>query len=564
MGSTLFFHSRFCQLLLCILLIPVSLYPQVCQGDIELETQAEVNVFACTEITGKLTISGWEITDLSPLLMLKSVGALEIHTGFDLENLDGLDSLNSIDGDLVITHCHGLLEIDALSQLRGELDNLQVYLNDKLTQLDGLAGISKVKGEIDISRNKKLLHLNGLAHVKSCTSFLLHYNSEIENLDSLADMKVLKELVITQNSDLLTVNGFTRTDSLDLLRIINFNVESIHGLQNLRHLNQLILHSTDLKDLSGLKGLRGKISSVEIYAMNNLSSLSGLDSLREIEFLSLEFLKKLPSLHGLGQVETIGELKLEALSLTDLQGLSGLKKIGQILDIIRNEKLSSLKGLDQVSEIGPTYPYSSIRIIRNAVLKDLDGLYGLRGVHRGGIKIWNNDELESINGLDSLSAVRGDISIEDNPKLTLCCSIRPWVQTQVLGRSIRMSGNGEYCNFSMFYPAHADFCKIEAPVDTSTSLPPFEALDTTVHGISPAFPNPHRGTFYVYFSKPDESEMVMEIIDPIGRRILYPMNIPTGLSHGKHKIELQGMAPGTYFIRLSSPLQSKTFKMLIW
>jgi len=57
--------------------------PLICVGDIILSSQEEVDALFCSSISGNLTISGAEITDLSSLLMLTSVGGdLIILPGF--------------------------------------------------------------------------------------------------------------------------------------------------------------------------------------------------------------------------------------------------------------------------------------------------------------------------------------------------------------------------------------------------------------------------------------------------------------------------------------------------
>ena len=46
---------------------------QVCQGNITLSSQAEVDAFSCTEINGSLVISGNDITNLNTLSSLMKV-----------------------------------------------------------------------------------------------------------------------------------------------------------------------------------------------------------------------------------------------------------------------------------------------------------------------------------------------------------------------------------------------------------------------------------------------------------------------------------------------------------
>src|SRR5690606_34312116 len=71
-------------------------------GDVNLFSQAYVNNFAtnypnCTEVSGELTIQGANITDLTPLSNIQSIGGyLFINNNSQLTNLDGLSNLTQI------------------------------------------------------------------------------------------------------------------------------------------------------------------------------------------------------------------------------------------------------------------------------------------------------------------------------------------------------------------------------------------------------------------------------------------------------------------------------------
>lgn len=93
------------------------------EGNVTLTTQEEVNLFAEQHVQGSLTISGDDITDLSPLSMLASVGrALIIEHNPNLVTIRGLNSLmlagfisiennpklQSIDGFDSLDHCGGM------------------------------------------------------------------------------------------------------------------------------------------------------------------------------------------------------------------------------------------------------------------------------------------------------------------------------------------------------------------------------------------------------------------------------------------------------------------------
>jgi hypothetical protein len=94
-------------------------------GDLTLSSQAEVDTFHYNEINGTLTISGSDITDLTPLIVLRSLhgipemdyGTLSIVNNDLLTNLDGLQNLPSVCGGLNIVGNGTLTNLDGLKNL---------------------------------------------------------------------------------------------------------------------------------------------------------------------------------------------------------------------------------------------------------------------------------------------------------------------------------------------------------------------------------------------------------------------------------------------------------------
>ena len=75
---------------------------QVC-ASLTLTTQAQVDAASCSSLTGRLWINGPDITDLSPLSSVTSVGGyLHILNNSALTNLDGLGGITSVGGDLLV------------------------------------------------------------------------------------------------------------------------------------------------------------------------------------------------------------------------------------------------------------------------------------------------------------------------------------------------------------------------------------------------------------------------------------------------------------------------------
>src|SRR5690606_15639211 len=117
-------------------------------GDVILTSQTEIDDFAtnhpnCTEVSGNLTIQGANITDLTPLSNLTSVGGyLYIGSNSSLTNLDGLSNLTSVGGFLYIGSNSSLNNLDGLSNLTSIGADLVIRSNSSLTDISGLENIN--------------------------------------------------------------------------------------------------------------------------------------------------------------------------------------------------------------------------------------------------------------------------------------------------------------------------------------------------------------------------------------------------------------------------------------
>ena len=105
---------------------------QVC-ASLTLTTQAEVDAVSCSSVTGDLSISGPDITDLSPLSSVTSVGGdLDIQSNHALTNLDGLGGITSVGGFLTLLNNDALTNLDGLAAVTsvGQLLHLRTQITD--------------------------------------------------------------------------------------------------------------------------------------------------------------------------------------------------------------------------------------------------------------------------------------------------------------------------------------------------------------------------------------------------------------------------------------------------
>ena len=123
---------------------------QTYTGNLSLHTQADIDNFSYSEVTGTLIITVVapnSITDLNGLANLTTVGgALDIISNDSLTNLDGLSHLKSVGGNLFIDD------------------------NFSLTNLDGLSSLTSVGGDLEVSHNTVLSEFSGLYALLWCIS----------------------------------------------------------------------------------------------------------------------------------------------------------------------------------------------------------------------------------------------------------------------------------------------------------------------------------------------------------------------------------------------------------
>ena len=159
-------------------LFSLNINAQCPPGDVNLTTQAQVNQFIidypnCTQTTGRLFIgvnpgSVSNITDLSPLNNLTSVGRLAIQYTSSLTNLNGLSNLTNIGGYVHIKNNDALTNLDGLSNVAGTVAGyIYVGYNPQLQNLNGLSSVTQITEHIDISFNNSLTNISGLQNINS-------------------------------------------------------------------------------------------------------------------------------------------------------------------------------------------------------------------------------------------------------------------------------------------------------------------------------------------------------------------------------------------------------------
>ena len=206
-------------LLLLIFLIPILSYSQ-CPPDGIFNSQAEIDAFAtdypdCTVLSGSLSISGDDITDLSGLGQITACKNLGISNNLILQNTNGLNPnlvLSYVPGSgnsFGISNNTALIEITGLENLVNAADyesNFGISDNPMLTSIAGVPNSFNAQDFMYITNNDALTSLIGIENYGGGTLLSISDNDALIDLTGVGSNSA--EIVIIRNNNALeSLNG---------------------------------------------------------------------------------------------------------------------------------------------------------------------------------------------------------------------------------------------------------------------------------------------------------------------------------------------------------------------
>lgn len=374
----------------------------VFSGNLTLSTQAQIDDFFYTEVTGNFTLQGAGIN-----------------------NLDGLNSLTKVGGYINI---NGLTNI---------------------TNLDGLSNVSAVNTYLYIQQNTNLTDIAGLAKITSCQYLYIYDNDKLLNLEGLNALK-----------SITTVNGL-RVEHNELLEDISAlsSIESING--NFRVVsNPSLRNFCAFTNVFSNGGHNGSYTvSGNRYNPTKQNIING-DCEQSTVYSGSLTLTTQGQIDAFFYTEVTGNLTIQGTGITNLDGLSSLTKTGGYLNINGVSNITNLDGLSNVSEI-TTYLYLQtnanltdisglskittsqyVYIYNNDKLVSLDGMNGLQSVTtNNGLRIIENNVLTDISALSNLTSVSGPLMIQNNYALEDFCVLTDVLTNNGVTGAFSVSGN---------------------------------------------------------------------------------------------------------------------------
>ncbi len=241
--------KKFTLLIVLAFFVQATAISQFCLPDgIVFTTQTQIDSFqinypTCTIVEGDIEITGDDITNLDSLEVLTAIDgdlfigystALTSITGLAnvtyigqttriymnsaLTSLSGLDNIVAIGQNLRITNNDVLSDISALSNLTTVGENLRIYMNPALTTLSGLDNVNSVGDNLRITNNIALTNISALSSITSIAGELA-----IDNNDALVSLVGLDNIDAESITDLVVRNNMLLS-TCDVQSLCNYLV----------------------------------------------------------------------------------------------------------------------------------------------------------------------------------------------------------------------------------------------------------------------------------------------------------------------------------------------------
>ena len=212
-------------LALLLMALPWLAQAQCPTDDVILSSQAQVDAFpaGCTDLSGRLSIQGDDITNLNKLKNLQSVGGdLSILGNAQLTSIAPLTTLTRVGGDVAIFNTE-LTSLNGLYNLQSVSGNVRMIGNLQLTGITALTALTRVGGDVQITTNPVLLSLDGLNQLQSVGgSTRIINNAQLSSIAALTALtRVGRDVQITSNGALTSLQGLNNLQPVRSVRIFD-------------------------------------------------------------------------------------------------------------------------------------------------------------------------------------------------------------------------------------------------------------------------------------------------------------------------------------------------------
>ena len=412
-------------------------------GDVEITGELAgvgLDALRCLEeVTGYVYVHDVDLADFTGLERLRRIGGyFYVGQTFALRDLTGLESLHQIGEYLHLTENVGLAstlgtdslvdvgtfifiddnpalqDLDGLAKLPGTNGLLRIDGNASLTNLDGLSNMIGIRGDLGIVNNPSLTFTGGLSNIRVVAGSVLWQNNpqvftlDLDSLETIDGYLVISNMPSLENlDDLFGLIGINNQ-----LYIWESGMENIDGLADLEFVggDVWIENNPGLTNLEGLSSLRSAFGTVRIDQNPALFDASGLRNLEIVSRgLSLWGNQNL-AVVDLSNLGVVGEYVRVGYSALDQVSAPQLSTIGGDLLVFDNPQIQSFAGFDSLAVLGGNLDFRGNPSLTNLDFPALSQVFGR-------VQIIDNDALIHLGGLASVQQVQ-TINVRENASLT--------------------------------------------------------------------------------------------------------------------------------------------------
>jgi len=240
-------------LILCFYGIDTS--AQCPTGIVTLKTQAQVDQFIidypnCTELD-----------------------RLDITLGTDIVNVNALNKLERINGQLNITHNPLLNNLSGLSNIKHVAGNFWIADNSALTSINTFNNL-EFAGHLYIGFHGQLVNIEGFNALTNCGGITLEENTSLTTINNFNALASTGSLNVNKNPVLTNLNGFNVLTSVSNSLYIaeNGEITNLDGFNNISQFGGAINIQTNIKltSISGIQNINpSAISGSGLTIVNN-------------------------------------------------------------------------------------------------------------------------------------------------------------------------------------------------------------------------------------------------------------------------------------------------------
>jgi hypothetical protein len=318
----------------------------------------------------------------------------------------------------------------------------QIKIYSAINNLSGLGNITKINGSLQINQTT-LSNLGTLTNLISVDTIIISSNNSLIDVSQLTSVQNVKSVTFSGNSGLSSIGGFlSNVDSLGTLVLTSTSIGTLPSLSGIKKIKDYLyvrnnygLSSLDLTSMTSCK-------VIDCFNNINLNSFGFVASLKQANSITIRV--------GSNDYGNFDFKELTKVDIINLQGGDDFNN-GRVIKFpkllifksmfLGETKIDSLKmpvlnnkhlDIDLFKVSGNLSNFKDINFpnsfvgklsIRNSkAIKNLKGLEKMN-LAEGILRIIDNPELTTLNDLSHLSAIIGDVIVQNNPKLVLCCKL---------------------------------------------------------------------------------------------------------------------------------------------